>query len=136
MFQILLLWRVRLHQRRFHRLLKLQFFSFTIMCFLLSDRQTLLSSFFHLFLFRSSAAHIFLKLIIGLILSTILMLQISCIGQSVCSHRIFNVIIVIAASTIVTIQKRTVIFDSWNSWSGFVNFTVHPGSTRLIEVRK
>lgn len=78
---------------------------------LLSDRQTLLSS-FSSFLFRSSAAHIFLKLIIGLILSTILMLQISCIGQSVCSHRIFNVIIVIAASTIVTIQKRTVIFDS------------------------
>ncbi len=27
-------------------------------------------------------------------------------------HLIFNVIIVIAASTIVTIQKRTVIFDS------------------------
>lgn len=33
-------------------------------------------------------------------------------GMPVCFHRIFNVIIVIAASTIVTIQKRTVIFDS------------------------
>ena len=51
---------------------------------LFSDRQALLSSFSSL-LFRSSAAHIFLKLIIGLILSTILMLQISCIGQSVFS---------------------------------------------------
>ena len=38
---------------------------------LLSDRQTLLSSFSSL-LFRSSAAHIFLKLIIGLILSYII----------------------------------------------------------------
>ena len=36
-----------------------------------------------------------------------------------------------AASTMVTIQKRTVIFDSWNSWSGLVNFTVHPGSIKL-----
>ena len=39
-------------------------------------------------------------------------------------YLIFNVIIVIAANTIVTIQKRTVIFDSWNSWSGCtVKFT-------------
>lgn len=30
-------------------------------------------------------------------------------------YRIFNVIIVIAANTMVTIQKRTVIFDSWNT---------------------
>ena len=33
-------------------------------------------------------------------------------------YLIFNVIIVIAASTIVTIQKRMVILDSWNSLSG------------------
>ena len=57
-------------------------------------------------------------------------------NSSLGCYLIFNVIIVIAANTMVTIQKRTVIFDSWNSWSGFVNFTVHPGSTRLMEVRK
>ena len=37
------------------------------------------------------------------------------------SYLIFNVIIVIAASTMVTIQKRTVIFDSWNTLLGFMN---------------
>ena len=41
------------------------------------------------------------------------------IGTLLYSHiiyyRIFNVIIVIAANTMVTIQKRTVIFDSWNT---------------------
>ena len=36
-------------------------------------------------------------------------------------YLIFNVIIVIAASTMVTIQKRTVIFDSWNTLLGFMN---------------
>ena len=36
-------------------------------------------------------------------------------------YLIFNVIIVIAASTMVTIQKRTVIFDSWNTLLGLVN---------------
>ena len=35
-------------------------------------------------------------------------------GESELSS-IFNVIIVIAANTMVTIQKRTVIFDSWNT---------------------
>ena len=51
-------------------------------------------------------------------------------------YLIFNVIIVIAANTIVTIQKRMVILDSWNSLSGLVNTTLHPGSIRLMEVRK
>lgn len=51
-------------------------------------------------------------------------------------YLIFSVIIVMAARTIVTIQKRTVIFDSWNSWSGLVNLTVQPGSIKLMEVRK
>lgn len=51
-------------------------------------------------------------------------------------YLIFNVIIVIAANTIVTIQKRMVILDSWNSLSGLVNITLHPGSIRLMEVRK
>ena len=57
-------------------------------------------------------------------------------NSSFICYLIFNVIIVIAASTIVTIQKRTVIFDSWNSLVGVVNFTVQPGSIRLMEVRK
>lgn len=44
-------------------------------------------------------------------------------------YLIFNVMIVIAANTIVTIQKRTVIFDSWKRLSGLVNITRHPLST-------
>ena len=43
---------------------------------------------------------------------------------------------VMAASTMVTIQKRTVIFDSWNSWSGFVKTTLQPCSICPIDVRK
>lgn len=51
-------------------------------------------------------------------------------------YLIFNVIIVIAANTIVTIQKRMVILDSWNNLSGLVNTTLHPGSIWFMEVRK
>lgn len=41
-----------------------------------------------------------------------------------------------AASTMVAIQNRTVIFDSWNSLFGLVNLTEQPDSTRSIDVRK
>lgn len=58
------------------------------------------------------------------------------LSSSFVCYLIFNVIIVIAANTIVTIQKRMVILDSWNSLSGLVNTTLHPGSIRLMEVRK
>ena len=51
-------------------------------------------------------------------------------------YLIFNVMIVIADNTMVTIQKRTVIFDSWNRLSGLVNTTCQPLSIWLMEVRK
>ena len=57
-------------------------------------------------------------------------------NSSLGCYLIFNVIIVIAANTMVTIQKRTVIFDSWNSCVGCVNTTLQPGSIRFMPVRK
>ena len=57
-------------------------------------------------------------------------------NSSLGCYLIFNVIIVIAASTMVTIQKRTVIFDSWNNCAGWVNTTLQPGSIRFMPVRK
>ena len=43
---------------------------------------------------------------------------------------------VIAANTMVTIQNRTVIFDSWNTLLGLVNTYVHFGSSCANVVRK
>ena len=52
------------------------------------------------------------------------------------SYLIFNVIMVIAARIIVVIQKRTVIFDSWNAPFGRVMRYLQSGSSCEACVRK
>ena len=50
-----------------------------------------------------------------LFIGTLLLAHFHIVYWHIIYYRIFNVIIVIAANTMVTIQKRTVIFDSWNT---------------------
>lgn len=50
-----------------------------------------------------------------LFIGTLLLTHFHIVYSHIIYYRIFNVIIVIAANTMVTIQKRTVIFDSWNT---------------------
>ena len=50
-----------------------------------------------------------------LFIGTLLLAHFHIVYSHIIYYRIFNVIIVIAANTMVTIQKRTVIFDSWNT---------------------
>ena len=51
----------------------------------------------------------------ALFIGTLLLAHFHIVYSHIIYYRIFNVIIVIAANTMVTIQKRTVIFDSWNT---------------------
>ena len=59
--------------------------------------------------------HISTLFIGTLFIGTLLLAHFHIVYSHIIYYRIFNVIIVIAANTMVTIQKRTVIFDSWNT---------------------
>ncbi len=59
--------------------------------------------------------HIIYWHISTLFIGTLLLAHFHIVYSHIIYYRIFNVIIVIAANTMVTIQKRTVIFDSWNT---------------------
>ena len=71
---------------------------------------TLLLAHFHIVYW-----HIIYWHISTLFIGTLLLAHFHIVYSHIIYYRIFNVIIVIAANTMVTIQKRTVIFDSWNT---------------------